>query len=183
MAKDLTQGEIKKFEALLLHVDGGCEPVNPGGVCTAGWVIYDHNTMEVLVSECRVVQDGGPLATNNYGEYCSLGFALRWLKEQEWRGELTVKADSQLLIKQVLGEWKCKAEHLRPLRKRIWDYLEEMCLTRVSEENAGMLYGPDGDMNPLNRPCILIWVPRGQNEYANNLCRTAYEEYRKRKKK
>jgi ribonuclease HI len=181
MARDLTGGKIKEHDCLTLCVDGGCEPMNPGGVATSGWVIYGELN-QTLVEECRVVQDGGPLATNNYAEYCSLGFALRWLKDQNWRGQLTIQADSQLLINQVLGKWKCKAEHLRPLRQRIWDYMDDLCLTKIDEENSGMLFGPDGEINPANRPCIMVWVPREQNERANELCRIAYQEHIKSKR-
>lgn len=67
-------------KSLLLHVDGGCQPKNPGGVVTAGWVIYDKETNETLVEESKVIRDGGPEATNNFGEYSSLGLALTYLK-------------------------------------------------------------------------------------------------------
>ena len=179
MPKDSTNGTIVAHEELLLCVDGGCEPKNPGGVATTGWVIYDQSG-NVLVESCTVVQDGGPLATNNYAEYCALGLALRWLKDQNWRGQLTVQADSQLLIYQVSEKWKCKAEHLKPLRQRIWDLMSEINLIRTTEEEVGMLFGPDAD--PLNRPCVLKWVPREQNEYANNLCRIAYQIHQKNKR-
>lgn len=128
MAQDMTDGKIKEHKKLLLCVDGGCEPKNPGGIATCGWVIYDSMN-NVLVKEARVVQDGGPLATNNYAEYCGLGFALKWLRDQEWRGELAIQADSQLLVNQVTEKWQCKAKHLIPLRQRIWEHLEALNLS------------------------------------------------------
>src|SRR4051812_41121090 len=102
MFRDNTQGRIKDHASLLLHVDGGCEPKNPGGVATAGWALYNPKEPATpIVEEGRVVQDGGKLATNNTGEYSALWFALKWLHEQGWEGELTVKADSKLLVEQV----------------------------------------------------------------------------------
>ena len=157
MLKDLTEGQITTYKRLLIHVDGGCEPRNPGGIATCGWVIFNEEK-EVLAEEHRVVQDGGDLATNNYAEYCSLGFALRWLKDQNWRGTLDIRGDSKLLVEQINKRWKCKAPHLIPLRERIWQYLQEMDL--ILDEN-----------------CTLEWVPREQNAYADELTNIAFREY------
>lgn len=181
MAKDFTEGNIQNHPHLTLFCDGGCEPKNPGGITTSAWVFYDDQG-KIVAQECRVVADGGDLATNNWGEYCALGFALRWLKDQGWRGDLTVKADSNLLVKQVLGEWRCKAEHLKKARNRIWELLEELDLEKVNEEESGRFFGPDGELNPTQHPCILMWIPREQNEVANELCRKAYRIYQKQKR-
>jgi len=135
VARDKTDGKIKDYKTLLLCVDGGCEPKNPGGIASYGWVIFDKNK-QVLVEDCAVVQDGGPLATNNYAEYCALGFALKWLREQNWRGTLNVQGDSQLLINQVTELWQCKAAHLKPLRQRIWEHLDALQLNRNSGTNT-----------------------------------------------
>jgi len=171
MFKDNTNGSITSFPQLLLFVDGGCEPKNPGGVATSGWVIFDSkNLTKPLVEHAAVVRDGGSLATNNYGEYKSLCLALKWLSENKWRGELTVKADSKLLVEQVSGRWKVNAPHLKSLRQKIWDYLTEIKLSIVDATNPL----PADDFNP----CHLIWVQRNLNEHANNLCRQAYQEYK-----
>lgn len=174
MFKDRTDGKIKDYTNLLLHVDGGCEPKNPGGVATAGWVLYDPKRRdEPLVEEGTVVKDGGPLATNNYGEYCALCLALKWLVEQGWRGDLTIKADSQLLVEQVSGHWQVKAEHLKPLRQLIWDRLEALNLHRLGEDDPL----PDEGKGS----CQIVHVRRHLNEYANDLCRAAYKEYKQGK--
>lgn len=170
MFKNLTNGKINEYKKLLLHVDGGCEPKNPGGVTTSGWAIFSYEKLnEPIVEHSAVVQDGGPLATNNYGEYVALCLAMKWLCENKWQGELVVKADSKLLIEQVSGRWKINALHLKPLRKKIWDYLSQLNLTIINESNP---FPEDGCY-----PCHLIWVKRDMNQYANDLCRRAYQEY------
>lgn len=212
MARDLTNGKIKEHKKLLLCVDGGCEPKNPGGVATCGWVIFDPNN-NVLVDEARVVQDGGPLATNNYAEYCGLGFALKWLREQEWRGELSVQADSQLLVNQVTEKWQCKAKHLIPLRKKIWEHLEALNLS-ISETGSQTFTCTScdhrGDIDTLidigeklvcpmchtiaivfdgppddtsKQPCTIIWVRREFNTYADDLTNRAYQQHMQKKAK
>lgn len=169
MIKDSTQGGICNFPYLLLHVDGGCEPKNPGGIATSGWVLYEQDGGKPLVEQGAVVAEGGPLATNNYGEYRSLILALDFLLSAKWRGSLMVKADSKLLVEQVCGRWKVKAEHLKPLRAEIWKQLEELDLHVVTES----------DPLPSNgkKLCEIQWVARDFNQYANDLCRRAYSDY------
>lgn len=164
---DYSEGKINEHKSLLLFVDGGCEPKNPGGVATAGWVLYDSD--KILAEEGRVAQDGGPLATNNYGEYSALCFALKWLVAQKWQGELTIKADSKLLVEQVRGTWKCKAPHLCVLRHSIWQYFEMLNLEIITEDNPIANYD--------NKSVTLHWIPREQNSYADNLCHVAYQAY------
>lgn len=162
---------IQKITSLLLYVDGGCEPKNPGGVATSGWVLYEPSDPNCpLVEEGAVVQDGGPKATNNFGEYQALCRALHWLDKQKWRGNLVVKADSKLLIEQVCNRWKVKAEHLKPLRQEIWMCMDRLKLFIISSSDP---LPPEGWS-----ACELMWVGRDYNQYANDLCRNAYQEYK-----
>ena len=176
--KDHTGGKICECRELTLFVDGGCEP-NPGGVASCAWVLY--HGQERVADAHYLVADGGKKATVNVAEYCGLGYALRWLSDQGWRGSLRVKSDSRLVVNQVLGKWKVKAVHLRPLRQRIWNLMEELDLERIDTENEGMLYGPDGDINPTKSPCVLEWIPRTQNEVADALSTHARQYYRTHK--
>jgi ribonuclease HI len=170
MFRDHTNGGIKQYASLLLYVDGGCEPKNPGGVATAGWAIFDpKNPTMPLAEEGRVAEDGGKIATNNLGEYSALCFALRWLTQQGWRGELTVKTDSKLLVEQVNGRWKVKAEHLAVLCTKVWTYMDSLDLFRVTESEP---LPPEGKF-----ACYILWIPRELNEHANELCRLAYKEH------
>jgi ribonuclease HI len=173
MLLDKTNGCIKSYKSLLLFVDGGCEPKNPGGAATSGWVLYDPKDTSVsLAEQGEVVKDGGPLATNNYGEYNALILALDWLVKQRWQGDLTIKADSKLLIEQVSGRWKVKAEHLKPLRENIWNFLLALNLVRIDEVNPEL-------PPPWKNSCHFMWIPRDSNQYANDLCRSAYQDYKK----
>lgn len=179
--RDCTSGKIKDHQEMLLHIDGGCEP-NPGGVAVSAWAAYDTQG-NLLAEEVKVVRDGDKLATNNFAEYCGLGLALRWLLDQGWKGSLRVKSDSKLLVGQVLGDWKCKVEHLKTLRNRIWELMEQLHLQRIGETEQGMMSGPDGDINPTLSPCVLTWVPREQNSYADSLCCKARAAYLQQKRK
>lgn len=165
MPQDYTHGKIQDHNTLLLCVDGGCQPKNPGGIATYGWVIYG-TAQEILAEDCAVAKNGGPLATNNYAEYCALGFSLKWLREQNWKGILSVQADSKLLICQVTREWKCNAKHLDALRQRIWEHLAFMDLKTVHEV-------PESEVPTVH----FNWVPREMNAYADELSNRAYKAF------
>ena len=88
------------------HVDGGSRG-NPG---PAGYGVFitrdDGSTVELKQSI--------GIATNNVAEYHGLLAALRWAVEHGI-GTLQVKADSELMVKQMLGVYRVKNPGLRPL--------------------------------------------------------------------
>ena len=202
MLNDFTNGQIKQYPSLLMHVDGGCEPRNPGGTACSAWVIYADK--KIIAQEHKVVQKGGEKATNNFAEYCALGLGLRWLDDQKWRGELHIKGDSKLLVEQVHRRWQCKAKNLIPLRERIFQLLACLELTLFDPElvtftchSCNHVGGIDTIIetgkdqlcpkchtrnwmanNPESGNCRLEWVPREQNSYADELTNIAYRESR-----
>lgn len=133
------------------YFDGLCEP-NPGGVATYGFVIRKDG---------KTVHEGHglagtpktPQATNNVAEYTGLIRALEWLVDQKIRGPILVRGDSDLIIKQVRGEYKVKSALLAPLHRQVKDLLED--LPGVSLE----------------------WVARESNSDADRLTNLAYAEY------
>lgn len=66
--------------------------------------------------------------TNNLAEYMALYYAIKRVKEVSGELPCTVRQDSQLIIKQVTGEWKCHKAHLIPWLKAVnaikWDALQ-----------------------------------------------------------
>jgi len=63
-----------------LWFDGACEPVNPGGVATGGWIVKDQSG-NVLLQGHRMICRGDS-ATNNIAEYGALIGGLRAIQEQ-----------------------------------------------------------------------------------------------------
>lgn len=149
---------------LTLHFDGACEPVNPGGIATYGWVLA---VAGVSAATGHGVAAEGPGATNNLAEYYALGHGLRGVQEavELWakvgadpqRLFLTVSGDSQLVVKQVKGAYACRAANLIPLRDR--------CLSLVA------------DLKTRLGGIEVVWVPREQNEAADALSRHAWQQY------
>ncbi|MCW2921858.1 MAG: hypothetical protein JWL76_1732 [Thermoleophilia bacterium] len=94
-----------------LHFDGGSRG-NPGPAAY-GWVLYDPAGGE---HEADGVKIG--TATNNVAEWTGL---LRGLEHARDRGirTLSIRGDSELVVKQVTGVYKVKNETLKPLAEQV----------------------------------------------------------------
>lgn len=135
-----------------IYTDGACIPQNPGGYATWGWAAYDAAGAEIASD--RGCVDHGSSATNNIAEYAAALQAADWCLASGRRNVL-LRTDSRLVVEQVAGRWACNAEHLRPLR----------------DELRARLAAIDAKIE---------WVPRTQNERADELSRLAYAEARAR---
>jgi len=91
-------------------IDGGARG-NPG---PAGYGVRIENQHGELVAELR---GGLGNATNNIAEYHGLLAALTWMAEHGHR-DVEIRSDSELLVRQMRGEYKIKSEGLRPLAAR-----------------------------------------------------------------
>jgi ribonuclease HI len=137
----------------VLEFDSLTEPRNPGGWSCYGWVIRDMFGQQ-LYERHGVSARPGPRSTVNYGEYCALGFALSFLAEQGWRGELLIRGDSQLVIFQLTDRWRCLNGRLLALRHRCRTLLNDVAHDNWHAE----------------------WVAREENTACDELSRRAYTE-------
>jgi ribonuclease HI len=81
------------------------------GCAGAGFVIYDASGKEIQCGNRNLTGRG---TTNNTAEYNGLLAGLRCLKDLGLK-DVKVLGDSSLVIQQVFGTWKIKADHLKPL--------------------------------------------------------------------
>src|ERR1700735_1406429 len=95
------------YEILIAHCDGGSRG-NPGPA-GYGAVIEDKNG-RILA---RLSEYLGK-RTNNYAEYSALPGVLAWCLEHK-RPRVRVVADSELMVKQMKGQYKVNSPDLRPL--------------------------------------------------------------------
>jgi ribonuclease HI len=125
------------------HFDGGASG-NPGPAGCAA-VLY-INGREVAAASRHF-----PSATNNEMEWRGAIAALRMARRLGWR-RFKLVGDSQLVIDQLRGAKKVKAQNLLPLYR----------------EAVRLLESPDW------RPEVeFVWVPREQNARANELAQAA----------
>ncbi len=117
--------------------DGACSG-NPGPMGAGALVVVDGRRVEY--------RDGPGVGTNNEAEYLGLIGGLRTALELG-ADAVTVRGDSQLVLRHLEGRYRVKAENLKPL------YREAMDLLGRFSAHA------------------LEWVPRDQNAVADRLAR------------
>ena len=95
---------------IVAYIDGGARG-NPG---PAGYGVRIEAADGSLIEE---LHGGLGIATNNVAEYNGLLAALQWAVDNDCR-RVCIRADSELLVKQMRGEYKVKNPGLQPLYVR-----------------------------------------------------------------
>jgi probable phosphoglycerate mutase len=92
---------------IVASIDGGARG-NPG---PAGYGVHIEDGEGRVIAELH-----GPIgiATNNVAEYRGLLAALDWALASE-TPDLHIRADSELLVRQMRGEYRVKHANLKPL--------------------------------------------------------------------
>jgi len=96
--------------AIVAYIDGGARG-NPG---PAGYGVRVENEHGTLINEFSGFLGS---ATNNVAEYNGLLAALTYAQENGHRS-VHIKSDSELLVKQMRGEYRVKNAGLQPLYER-----------------------------------------------------------------
>jgi ribonuclease HI len=120
---------------ILAYIDGGARK-NPG---PAGYGVHIEDGTGNVVAE---LHGGLGIATNNVAEYNGLLAALKWAIDNGHR-QVHIRADSELLVKQMRGEYKVKHPGLQPLYTRA--RLLVMELERVKFEHVRREFNKDAD--------------------------------------
>jgi len=133
---------------ITVFFDGLSNPANPG-IGTYGFIIY--------IDSKKVKEGYGALGvdvTNNQAEYTALIKALEWLVKKGLTHEkVVVKGDSQLVIRQLNGQYAVKAPRILLLFEKAMKLIQKF-----------------SDIS-------FLWIPREENEEADSLSRKAYIEY------
>ena len=103
--------------AAQLYVDGGSRG-NPGK--SAIGVVLQDERGELLAEIGRTIG----IATNNVAEYRALLTGLE-LAQDHGIEQLQVFSDSELLVKQILGQYRVKNEGLQPLHEEAKERLKD----------------------------------------------------------
>lgn len=143
---------------IIVHFDGLAEPRNPGGVAVYGFTIKRGN--EHLHAEFGLAaKPFTKEATNNVAEYGGLIMALSWLLKAGLRcAPVRCFGDSQLVVRQLSGEYDVRSERIAPLHQK---------LKRLTVQFPDL---------------TVDWIPREENTAADALTKQGYIEFcRKRK--
>lgn len=143
---------------ITVYADGLAEP-NPGRA-TWAFIAYDDDR-KVITSQCEALPG---TKTNNDAEYIAFGKALAWILSRVKsmqsapliaERKFLLLSDSQLVLKQVRGEWACNKDALIRYRDRCRELMAQI-------EAAGI-------------ELSLNWVPSEQNK-ADEQTRVAYKK-------
>jgi ribonuclease HI len=138
------------MEKIIVYTDGGSKGnPGPGGI---GVVVY--NEKEQIIK--KYSHSLGKV-TNNQAEYQAVIFALKKIKllfgkKKTKDIEVLIKTDSQLLARQLNGEYKILDEKIQPLFIEIWNL--KFDFGKVEFEN----------------------IPREKNQEADELVKQAFNE-------
>lgn len=105
------------MQEIIIYTDGGSRG-NPGPAA-AGFVITDKNAKRLCARGAFLGK-----ATNNEAEYIAIIKALEAARQFKAE-QITVFSDSELLVRQINGQYKIKSEKLRPLYRRAAELLDE----------------------------------------------------------
>lgn len=135
---------------MLVRFDGSCQPPAGGGVAGWGFVIEGPG---IRVEDCGLAtRPYSPHSTNNVAEYVGAIRALEHLHSVGYSGDVVMEGDSQLVIRQMNGEYEVRAEHL----KAYHDWLGQLCRMFQAVE--------------------FRWIPREENGVADALSKRAVEK-------
>lgn len=141
-----------------IYFDGACEPVNPSGTASYGWVIKEDG--RILAQDGNIIGSGEGM-TNNVSEYTGLIRALEALPRLGMKGgAITIYGDSNLVCKTVAKKWGWKKKKWRPHEDA--PHLKVL-LERVLE----LLAGYDWQIE---------WIPRDRNHEADELSKRVLVE-------
>jgi probable phosphoglycerate mutase len=118
----------------IANVDGGSRG-NPG---PAGYGVRIERADGTIVE----LKESLGIATNNVAEYNGLLAALRWALEHGVRA-LHVRSDSELLVKQMKGEYRVKNPGLQPLYEEARSLMRQ--IGRVKFEHVRRELNKDAD--------------------------------------
>jgi ribonuclease HI len=132
----------------IIYVDGASRG-NPGEA-SYGFAIMNSD-LEVIYQEGEYIGQ----TTNNVAEYTALLRALEYAQAHEI-ANVEIRADSQLLVRQLLGEYKVKSSNLEPLYESCRALLKQFRWVEIKH------------------------VPREQNKIADKLANQALDRRKKK---
>jgi len=112
----------KTDTSLIIYCDGASRG-NPGPASSA-FVAVDQNK--------QIIHQAGEYlgkTTNNVAEYQAVILALQWIRNTHLKLKIQnskLNLDSELLYKQIIGEYKVKALHLKPMHAEIIELISQL---------------------------------------------------------
>lgn len=142
-----------------IYFDGACEPINPGGTATYGFLIKKDG--KIIAKEAKIIGHGQGM-TNNLAEYHGLIAALKKFTSlqtnnltRQLTNKLTIYTDSSLVFNMLAKNWGWNK------KKTVWHpHKDHPHLKKLLFEALALLK----NLNYQTK-----WIPREQNQLADDL--------------
>lgn len=134
----------------ICHFDGSCEPINPGGTIGIGVFIEEGMNKHEHSSHIPPNENN----TNNVAEYMAVTKALSLLKKKK-DSKIEIYGDSKMVVEQLSGRWKVKKGSYVKYARQAKELFDEIA---------------------KNNDISIYWVPRDDNEIADDLSKKHLEE-------
>jgi ribonuclease HI len=149
MDANLPRGTAIMPPLVEVHFDGSCQPPHRG---VAGYGFTIHGEGLDYTERGLAAPPHSERSTNNVAEYIGAIRALEHLRSRGFHGQVILMGDSELVIKQLQGEYEVRSEHLKAYHQHLKMLLETFPNARIE------------------------WIPREQNEEADALSKLAVQE-------
>ena len=147
----LPRGTVVFPHLVTVHFDGACQPPRGGGVAAYGFTVdgegLDHEDRGLAAPPWT------ERSTNNVAEYVAAIRALEYLVERHHAGQVLMLGDSQLVVRQMNGEYAVRSPHLQAYHERLRQLAERF---------------PEVQFR---------WIPREENVRADELSKEALTEH------
>jgi ribonuclease HI len=135
-----------------LYFDGACEPFNPGGTVSCGFVIKKDG--KVIVQGSKIIGKGDDM-TNNVGEYHGLIEGIKAFARLNIEEKLVIYGDSKMVCNMVSKKWGWNKKKTKWIPHEDAPHLKDLL-----KESVSILEGIKHEV---------VWVPREDNQEADVL--------------
>ena len=139
-----------------IYFDGACEPINPGGTASYGWLIKRGD--KIIAKEAGIIGSGEGM-TNNLAEYTALIKALQRISKTNIKGCLNIFGDSGLVCNHISKKWGWNGKKTKWIPHKDAPHLKNRL-----DEVLNLLQNHKYEIN---------WIPREQNQEADQLSKEA----------
>ncbi|MCK9198511.1 MAG: topoisomerase DNA-binding C4 zinc finger domain-containing protein [Bacteroidales bacterium] len=135
-----------------LFFDGACEPFNPNGTASCGFVIKKEG--KIIAKGSKIIGEGEGM-TNNVGEYHGLIEGIKAFCKLGINEKLLIYGDSNMVCSIVSKKWGWNKKKTKWIPHKDVPHLKELL-----EEVMKILEQIDYEIN---------WIPREKNQEADDL--------------
>lgn len=136
-----------------IYFDGACEPINPGGTASYGYLIKKDDK---TIKQGAGIIGAGKGMTNNVGEYHGLIEGIKAIFQSDFSKEkINIYGDSNIVCNVVSKKWGWNK------KKTAWiPHKDCPHLKLLLDEALGLLVGLNYEIE---------WIPREKNQEADDL--------------